>query len=63
MRISFKSASAVAGEFCEWVQVGIAHCKYQAKLHLSPWFSAACAAIASITHFVCTNRENPLNLK
>ena len=42
------SASAAASEFCEWVQVGIdvyiPHCKYQVKPHLSPWFSAACAA-------------------
>ena len=41
-------ASAAAGEFCEWVQVGIdvhiPHRKYQAKLHSSPWFSASCAA-------------------
>ena len=40
--------SAAASEFCEWVQVGIdvyiAHRKYQVKPHLSPWFSAACAA-------------------
>ena len=39
------SASAAATEFCEWVQVGIdvyipLH-KYQAKPHLSSWFSAA----------------------
>ena len=42
------SASAVASEFCEWVQVGInvciPHCKYQVKLHSSPWFSAAWTA-------------------
>ena len=41
-------ASAAAGEFCEWVQVGIdvyiPHRKYQVKPHSSPWFSAACAA-------------------
>ena len=41
-------ASAVASEFCEWVQVGtdvyIPHRKYQVKPHSSPWFSAACAA-------------------
>ena len=40
--------SAAASEFCECVQVGIdvyiAHRKYQVKPHLSPWFSAACAA-------------------
>ena len=37
------SASAVASEFCEWVQVGIdvyiPHRKYQVKPHSSPWFS------------------------
>ena len=42
-------ASAAASEFCEWVQVGIdvyiPHRKYQVKPHLSPWFSAACAAV------------------
>ena len=42
------STSAVASEFCEWVQVGtdvyIPHRKYQVKPHSSPWFSAACAA-------------------
>ena len=42
------SVSAAAGEFCEWVQVGIdayiPHHKYQVKHHSSPWFSAACAA-------------------
>ena len=41
-------ASAVASEFCEWVQVGIdvyiPHREYQVKPHSSPWFSAACAA-------------------
>ena len=58
------SASAAASEFCEWVQVGIdvyiPHRKYQVKPHLSPWFSAACAA--AIVHrnhfFVCTKRIN-----
>ena len=43
-------ASAAASEFCEWFQVGIdvyrPHRKYQVKPHLSPWFSAACAATA-----------------
>ena len=42
------SAYALASEFCEWIQVGtdvcIPHRKYQVKPHLSPWFSAACAA-------------------
>ena len=49
-------ASAVASEFCEWVQVGIdvyiSHRKYQVKPHSSPWFSAACAAaIVHRNHF------------
>ena len=52
------SASATASEFCEWVQVEIdvyiSHCKYQAKPHSSPWFSAVCAA---------ANRINLLDLK
>ena len=42
------SVSAAAGEFCEWVQVGIdvyiPHREYHVKPHSSPWFSAACAA-------------------
>ena len=41
-------ASAAASEFCEWVLVGIdvyiPHRKYQVTPHLSPWFSATCAA-------------------
>ena len=41
-------ASAAAGEFCGWVQVGIdvyiPHKKYLVKPHSSPGFSAACAA-------------------
>ena len=49
-------ASAAASEFCEWVQVEIdvymPHRKYQVKPHLSPWFSAACAAaIVHRNHF------------
>ena len=39
--------SAVASEFCEWVQVGIVyipHRKYQINPHSSPWFSASSAA-------------------
>ena len=43
-----EGASAAASKFCEWHQVGkdvyISHCKYEVKPHLSPWFSAACAA-------------------
>ena len=42
------SAFTAASKFCEWVQVGIdvyiPHRKYQVKPHLSPCFSAACAA-------------------
>ena len=46
------TASAAACEFCKWVRVGIdvyifsyiPSDKYQAKPHLPPWFSAACAA-------------------
>ena len=42
-------ASAVASEFCEWIQVGIdvyiPHRKYQVKHHSSPWLSAACATV------------------
>ena len=50
------SASAVASEFFEWVQVAIdvyiPHRKYQVKSHLSPWFSAAyAAAIVHRNHF------------
>ena len=40
-------ASAAASEFCEWVQDGIGVYipqKISRKLHLSSWFSAACAA-------------------
>ena len=47
-KISLKSASGSASEFCEWVQVEtdvyIPHGKYRVKPHSSPWFSAACAA-------------------
>ena len=46
------SASAGAGKFCEWVQVGIdvyiLHGKYRVKPHSSQWFSAAC--VAAIVH-------------
>ena len=50
------SAFAAPSEFCELVQVGIdvyiPHRKYQVKPHLSPWFSAACAAaIVHRNHF------------
>ena len=49
-------ASAVANEFCEWVQVTIdvyiPHRKYQVKPHSYPWFSVGCvAAIAHRNHF------------
>ena len=39
------STSAVACEFCKWIQVGIdayiSHRMYQVKSHSSPWFSLA----------------------
>ena len=49
-------ASAAAGEFSQWVQVGIdvyiPHRKCQVKPHSSSWFSAACAAaIVHRNHF------------
>ena len=54
-RISL-SASAVASQYCEWVQVGIdaniPQSIYQVKPHSSPWSSAACAAaIVHRNHF------------
>ena len=57
------SASAAASEFCEWVQVGIdvyiPHRKCQIKPHLSPWFSAACAAaIVHRNHFFHLYQQN-----
>ena len=49
------SASAAAGEFCEWVQDQ----KYQVKPHSSPWFSAACAgAIVHRNHFFHLYQQN-----
>ena len=57
------SASATASEYCEWVQVEIdvyiPHHKYQVKPHLSPWFSAACAAaIVHRNHFFRLYQQN-----
>ena len=57
------SASDAASEFCEWVKVGIylyiSHCKYQVKLHSSPWFLAACAAaIVHRNHFFYLYQQN-----
>ena len=56
-------ASAAASKFCEWCQVRIEvyipHRKYQVKPHLSPWFSAACAA--TIVHrnlFFCLYQKD-----
>ena len=51
-----RGVSAAASEFCDWIQVEIdvymPHRKYQVKPHLSPWFSAACAAaIVHRNHF------------
>ena len=55
-------ASAAASEFFGWVQVGIdvyLHCMYQVKPHLSPWFSAACAAgIVHRNHFFSLHQQN-----
>ena len=56
MGVYLLRASAAASEFCEWVRVGIdayiSHRKYQVKPHLSPWFSASCAAaIVHRNHF------------
>ena len=56
-RVSLKSVLLLLlVKFCECVQVGIDLCilhhKYQVKPHLSPWFSAACAAaIVHRIHF------------
>ena len=57
------SASAAAGELCEWVQVGIdvhiPHRMYRDKPHLSPWFLAAFgAAIVYRNHFFCLYQRN-----
>ena len=57
------SASVVASEFCDWVQVGInvymPHRKYQVKPHSFPWFSGACtAAIVHRNHFFCLYQNN-----
>ena len=62
-RISFNSASAAASEVSDWLQVGIdvylPHRKYQVKPHLSPWFSAACAAaIVHRNHFFGLCQQN-----
>ena len=58
-------ASAVASEFCEWVQVGIdiyiyiPHRKYHVKPHSSRWFSAVCAAaIVHRNHFFRLYQHN-----
>ena len=56
------SAFAAASKFCEWVQVGIdvyiPHCKYQVKPHLSPCFSAACAAAIVHSPLFCLYQQN-----
>ena len=57
------SASAVASELCEWVQVGIdvyiLHRKYQVRPYSTPWFSAACAAaIVHRNHFFHLYHQN-----
>ena len=49
--------------FCGWIQVGIdiyiLHRKYQVKSHLSLWFPY----LTKITSFICTKRNNLLDLK
>ena len=55
---NFKLGASAASEFCEWVQVGIDACiphhNYQVNPHISPWFSAACAAaIVHRNYFSC----------
>ena len=57
------ASTASAGEFCEWVQVGIdvyiPHCKYQVKPHPYAWFLAACAAaIVHRNYFFCLYQQN-----
>ena len=57
------SDSAVAKEFCEWVQVGndvyIPHRKHQVKPRSSPSFSPACvAAIVHRNQFFCLCQPN-----
>ena len=57
------SASAVASDFCEWVQaridVYISHCIYQVKLHSSPLLSVICvAAIIHRNHFFRLQQQN-----
>ena len=57
------SATAAAGEFCEWVQVEIdvhiPHHMYQVKIHSSPWFSTACAgAIVHRNHSFHLYQQN-----
>ena len=61
--ISKLSASAAAGELCEWVQVGtdvyIPHQKYRIKPHSSPWvLEAFAAAIVQINHFFRLYQQN-----
>ena len=60
-RISLNSVLLLLLNFFYSVQVGIdvyiPHCKYQVKLHSSPWFKAACAsAIAHSNQFVATKQ-------
>ena len=57
------SASAAAIEFCEWLQAGIdlyiPHRKYKTKSHLSPRFTAACAAaLFHRNHSFCFYQQN-----
>ena len=61
--LNYLSASAAASEFYMWVYVGIdvciPHCRYQAKLHSSLWFSTACAGVLVYrNHFFCLYQQN-----
>ena len=62
------SAAAATTDFCDCFQVRtdvhIPHCKYQVKLHLSLWFSAACAAVRTYrNHFFCLYQRNKSSSK
>ena len=63
--LSYVLSSAVS-EFCDRIVAGIEiyipHCKYHLKPHISPWFSAACAAtiVHKITFFIDTNSIDSL---
>ena len=62
------AAAAAAGEFCEYVRVGIdtdiLYHKFQVQNKPSLWFPAVCAAVIpmKIASFVFINRINTLHL-